>query len=51
MQRHHVNITLLAIAALLVVQTSLASVGVRLVRDVAVRTHDRLVAVAIVGAR
>ena len=48
MQRHHVNITLLAIAALLVVQTS---VGVRLVRDVAVRTHDRLVAVAIVGAR
>ena len=51
MQRHHVDVTLLAIAALLVVQTSLASFGVRLVRDVAVRTHHRLIAVATVGGR
>jgi len=51
MIRRHFDFTLLSIAALLVVQTSLASVGVRLVRDVAVRTHQRLVAVASVGAR
>jgi hypothetical protein len=49
MIRRNFDIALLGIAALLVVQTSLASVGVRFVRDVAVRTHDRLVAVASVG--
>ena len=51
MNPRHVDITLLAIAALLVVQTSLVSVGARLVRDVAERTHQRLVAVANIGGR
>jgi len=40
------DLSLLAIAALLVLQTSLASYGVAFVRDIAVTTHERLAAVA-----
>jgi hypothetical protein len=45
------DLSLLAIAALLVLQTSLVSYGVAFVRDIAVTTHERLAAVAHAGRR
>lgn len=45
------RLSLLAIAALLVLQTSLASYGVSIVRDIATTTHERLAAVAHAGRR
>jgi hypothetical protein len=51
MTRIRFDMTLIAIATLLIVQSSLASAGARLVRDVATRTHARLVDVANVGGR
>ena len=43
------RLTLLAIAALIVLQTSLASYGIAFVRDIATTTHERLTAVARAG--
>ena len=45
------SLSLLAIAALLVAQASIASYGARLVRDVAGATHGSLAAVALAGRR
>ena len=43
------DFSLLAIALLLAVQASIASYGLRLVRDVAVGTHEQLVIVGRAG--
>jgi hypothetical protein len=46
MNRTRIDFSLIAIAALLVFQASIASYGIRLVRDVAIGTHAELVSIA-----
>jgi hypothetical protein len=46
MRQGRFDFSLLAIATLLVVQATVASYGIRLIRDSAGRTHAALVAVA-----
>ena len=51
MNSRRFDLSLLAIAALLVLQTTVATYGLRLVRETAARTHDGLAAVAHAGTR
>jgi hypothetical protein len=46
MHSHRSDLSLLAIAVLFVLQATVATYGVRLVREAAAHTHDSLMAVA-----